>query len=218
MMANSWARQPKEGVKAYAAFCVYRDIGTTRTIDAACSAGGKQQTSNKRASGLWTNWATVYKWVERAAAYDAHVESVAMAAADRAAAHRADKVERMRLEQVDFELADGITLREKGLILVALGHLRRKTEPNAEGVEVTVIMPAHAQEFRAGADMVIRSHDLSRRALGMPTKFERVEATELDAAIEQELARLSGGSKAADVETFEGDDDTEQPADIDTTE
>lgn len=37
-MAEIWERQKNESSKAYAAFCIYRDLGTERSLDKALAA------------------------------------------------------------------------------------------------------------------------------------------------------------------------------------
>jgi hypothetical protein len=57
-----------ESAKAYAAFCAYRDLGPdSRSLNAAYAGGG-------RAPGYWAQWSSEFRWVERAAAYDAHLD------------------------------------------------------------------------------------------------------------------------------------------------
>lgn len=68
--------KPVEGEsnRAFAAFVVFRDLERTkRSID---SAYRKQNKTKGRASGGWTNWASQFKWGERAAGYDAHCDAI----------------------------------------------------------------------------------------------------------------------------------------------
>ena len=77
-----WLQQNGEGNEAYAAFCVYRDMGPQRSIDKAY----QQQLSNTRAtpltelvmraSGRWTAWSTIWNWTRRALAYDRRLQRV----------------------------------------------------------------------------------------------------------------------------------------------
>lgn len=67
-----WDRLENETPKAYAAFCVYRDLPTKRrSLDAAyVTAKGLQPDYSKRASKAWTLWSAKYDWPARAAAHD----------------------------------------------------------------------------------------------------------------------------------------------------
>lgn len=68
-MAELWERQKGESSKAYAAFCVYRDLGPDRSIEKA------RQTMPKTRPKSWlVCWSTKYNWVARAAAYDDYLD------------------------------------------------------------------------------------------------------------------------------------------------
>lgn len=66
-----WKRLPTETSKQYNAFCIYRDLGPGRSI---------QKVANKRSGsgGLskLKEWSSKYLWIERAAAYDEHLDGV----------------------------------------------------------------------------------------------------------------------------------------------
>lgn len=73
-MAEAWDRIVKETMPAYKAFCIYRDLGDGRSIDAAyCKAQG-HEAGTKTASGHWRKWAASNGWVDRAGAYDLYLE------------------------------------------------------------------------------------------------------------------------------------------------
>lgn len=58
-----WERQDGETPKAFEAFCVYLELGDSRSVRAAA------QKCSKSAS-LFMRWSAANKWVERAAAHD----------------------------------------------------------------------------------------------------------------------------------------------------
>lgn len=60
---DPWERQPKEGPKPYEAFCVYRDLGTQRSLSQVAQKLQKSVT-------LMGRWSRTHNWVERAAAWD----------------------------------------------------------------------------------------------------------------------------------------------------
>lgn len=70
---SEWERQPGETSRAYAAFCSYRDLGPRRSLAAAYRAR-KPGSLDERAPGHWCEWSTRFRWVERAAAYDAFLD------------------------------------------------------------------------------------------------------------------------------------------------
>lgn len=70
-----WERQEKEGVKAFEAFAIYRDMGEKRTLQAVADRLQKSYTLIRR-------WKDAWAWEERVRAYDndlqqqAHTEAV----------------------------------------------------------------------------------------------------------------------------------------------
>ena len=73
-MPNLWDRQPGETPKAFAAFCIYRDLpAIDRTIVAAVAQqrknGGKAPVRN------WETWSSLYNWSERSLAGDSDLAS-----------------------------------------------------------------------------------------------------------------------------------------------
>ena len=75
-----WDRLPNESVQAYTAFSAYRDLGTGRTADEAYRAvrgrSGERSEGGKGAVRRWQSWSKSHRWVERAKAYDAHLEAL----------------------------------------------------------------------------------------------------------------------------------------------
>jgi hypothetical protein len=96
---DEWERQPGEPAKGFKAFTVFRDMGDDRGVirvrDVAGGTYGHKQ--------LMT-WATTWRWVERANAYDRMLDR------RRQAAHIAE-VEAMARRQVQT----GQVLQERGL-------------------------------------------------------------------------------------------------------
>lgn len=65
-----WERQEKETPKPYEAFCIYRDMGTQRSVRKVAEELGKSET-------LIFRWSSAYNWVERAAAWDDEQDRIA---------------------------------------------------------------------------------------------------------------------------------------------
>lgn len=67
-----WEQRTGETDAAYARFLIYRDLGTTRSLDRAYTAhrGAGKCKKPQPASGQWTNDAAAFKWSERAEAWD----------------------------------------------------------------------------------------------------------------------------------------------------
>lgn len=73
---EKWERQNEETPKAYAAFCVYRDMGPERTQEKVSAELGKSET-------LISRWSAKYGWVDRVTAWDDEQERLARVAAQK---------------------------------------------------------------------------------------------------------------------------------------
>ena len=91
---ESWEKNPGESGTAFAAFCVYRDLGAERNIrkavDYALVRCGEKSASEKdefeknsgvrgKRYGVWRNWSTRFRWRERALDYDCYMEKLKQA-------------------------------------------------------------------------------------------------------------------------------------------
>jgi hypothetical protein len=70
---DSWEQSPDETAKAYVAFCVYRDLGPTRSLAKAAQAMNHPP-GYKHTLG---EWSTKYKWQSRCFDYDRCMQKVA---------------------------------------------------------------------------------------------------------------------------------------------
>jgi|GEM_PF-2514678 len=79
-----WERQPGESLAAWTAFQCYRDLGPNRSLDevdrrlyqppATGSAEAQPSAARKRRRGHIGAWSCRFSWVQRVAAWDAHVD------------------------------------------------------------------------------------------------------------------------------------------------
>jgi len=91
-MSELWDRLPNESTKAYAAFCVYRDLGTERSLEKAGQMLDKPRTRK------WLGeWSAKYKWVERAKAYDDYVEKLKRKEKEKAIKEMAERQARIAM-------------------------------------------------------------------------------------------------------------------------
>lgn len=69
-----WERRPDETDKSWRAFCVYRDMGAERSLRKTAD-----RIYGEGASLGWMDkWSSGYGWVARCAAYDAHLDRIAL--------------------------------------------------------------------------------------------------------------------------------------------
>jgi len=73
---ESWVKLTKESSLAYSAFCVFRDLGAERSIRKAVETTEKNESRWDKRYDVWRGWATKFRWKERAADYDRHLEKL----------------------------------------------------------------------------------------------------------------------------------------------
>lgn len=65
-----WERQPGETARAFEAFCIYRDMGASRSHRKTGQKLGKNRTTI-------AEWSSKYEWVKRVAAWDVEQDRIA---------------------------------------------------------------------------------------------------------------------------------------------
>lgn len=75
-ISYEWDRLEEESIKAYEAFCAYRDMGSSRGVLKAYRLKTGKNEANT-ISGQWLGWYDKFDWKERARAYDVHLEKQA---------------------------------------------------------------------------------------------------------------------------------------------
>jgi hypothetical protein len=140
-----WEQQPGETPRAYAAFCVFRDLGPRRTL-AAAAAAYYQRTADSLERQV-DKWSSAFRWVERAAAWDRHLD-----AEGRAAQQAARK-----------EMAERHAREARGLQAKALERLR--------ALRPEELSPADVLRY------FVEAVKLERLALGEPDTVQRQELT-----------------------------------------
>jgi hypothetical protein len=73
---ESWEKLSNESAAAYAAFCVFRDLGAERNIRKAVDAGVSEVEKRPKRYRMWRNWASQYKWNKRAGDYDNYLDKL----------------------------------------------------------------------------------------------------------------------------------------------
>lgn len=90
-----WERQQNETSKAYESFCIYRDMGPSRSLSKVAE---KQQKSGS----LIGKWSRENKWVERAAKWDDEQERIEREIAQK---EQAKEIREMRKRHADLAKA-----------------------------------------------------------------------------------------------------------------
>ena len=71
---ESWERLADESSAAFSAFCVFRDLGLERSIRKAIDSHEKDEGLRGKRYRVWRNWSTQFRWKERTADFDRHIE------------------------------------------------------------------------------------------------------------------------------------------------
>jgi hypothetical protein len=79
MPYESWEKLAGETSNAYAAFCVFRDLGAERSIRKAVEAAESDKGKREKRYRVFRNWSTENRWKERAADYDRYLEQLKQA-------------------------------------------------------------------------------------------------------------------------------------------
>jgi hypothetical protein len=185
-----YERLPHEPPRAFRAFCIYRDAGPTRSlklVDETLRPEKRLQKGKKRATicGVINRWSTKYLWVERATAYDVHVDRER---------RRVREEEILEAERVGLEL--GKKVAEKASR--CLDALQPATVTIEEGtddqgrVQIIRILKANitAQGIAALAKVGV---ELQRLSLGLAKERHGHDRQELIEQVERELERVAGG-------------------------
>jgi len=140
-----WEQQPGESARANGAFCVYRDLGPRRSLRAAAAKFyGRSSVALER---QFDKWSRAFRWVERASAWDRHLDSEA----------------RKTQEEARREMAERQVRGARALQAKALERLRA-LRPKDLG-------PAELLRY------IVEAAKLERLALGEPDALQRQEMT-----------------------------------------
>jgi hypothetical protein len=105
---DSWEQYFNESAKAYKALCVYRDMGSTRSLAKTAKAmnhpPGYKQT-------LW-NWSTKYEWQSRCLDYDRHMEKMAQFEKENIVREMTNRhaCDAIKIQQIAMEALERISL------------------------------------------------------------------------------------------------------------
>jgi hypothetical protein len=72
-MISDWEQQENESARAYEAFCVYRNLGTARTLEKAWAIFAPDSEKNLPMNDTFKGYSSRYQWVKRVRAWDSHV-------------------------------------------------------------------------------------------------------------------------------------------------
>jgi hypothetical protein len=145
MESTPWEQQPKESARAFGGFCAYRDLGPRRTLrDAAAKFYGRSSGAVLRQCSTWSS---AFRWVERASAWDRHLD---------AEARQAQEVERGEMGKRQAQEARA---------------LQAKAVERLRALKPEELSPADVLRY------FVEAAKLERLALGEPETVQRQELT-----------------------------------------
>ena len=191
----AWQRTAEETAKAYAAFCLYRDLGSGRSLRAAYAAAKGCQKGVKRVSGYWQRWARDHQWKSRAEAYDAHLDAVKRKAEAQRWRERGEA-----LVEEQFQLAQAMLEKVRRMLAFPLARETvEQTDEQGNPVDVTV-EPAN-WNFNSAARLAKVAVEFGRLACGLPTQSEQSVQFDIDPSqlSDEQLERIIAGEHPAAV-------------------
>ncbi len=191
-----WLKQPGETALSYEAFCKFRDLGPRRSLRQATKAAyDLDELPSNNSSKLWVvkKWSAKFDWVERAWAYDAHIDRMS------------------RIEQV--ETAKLMVRRHAAVATVAIAKA---------GERINAINPAQLTPREAAAllDLGVK---IERTARGQVSEFtetadqeaaertfkEAIASNPALALAARDLARAMSGLPSSVAAAVDSDPDSE---------
>jgi hypothetical protein len=171
-----WNQMPGEGDSAYRAFLAYRDLGPGRTRIGAVQVLRERSIvePGKGVGGRYQVWASGFKWLERARAWDNHLQDQK----DKVARQYAAKWEARRLKALDEAWENADKLQEKALRMMEIPVSQQKMMKDGK----TIIVQPGKWTFGTAAEMLRLAADMKAAALHAATEpLERCTNEELKA-------------------------------------
>lgn len=113
-MSQPWEKREGETPKAFAAFCVYRDMGADRSLDAAWRV--QKGADSGTAPTYFTDWSAKYNWGRRVGLYDEHLSGIAVQSVEEGI--RQDRIlyrDAVKKEAADFAEA-AVAMRKEAML------------------------------------------------------------------------------------------------------
>lgn len=172
-----WEPQKGESRQAYEAFICYRDLGSERSLEAV----GRMLEKSWKLCGRWSSR---WKWLDRVAAYDAHMAEIEQKAREKALTKKAE-------DWATKELEMAALLYDKAKAMLAFPLAQQRTQDGR-----TIVEPARWGMRDAGAiaDTAVKLARLSQGEATSITKDVTERTNEERVARILELVRPAKAS------------------------
>ena len=178
-------RQPGESEEAFAAWGVYRDLGVSRSLEAASKHCARSMPTLKLHSARWS-------WVERARLWDNHL----VVERDRVRARYAAVQEKRRLKSIESDHEIAVELRAKAMTMVRWPLAVKAKDVDGRTVVITPVK----WTLGTALDMLKLAKDLEA------SSFEAAKPESLDALSDAELSVIVGAGDEVMGEVVRGED------------
>lgn len=176
-----WEVQAGETSKAYEAFRIYRDQGSSRTIKRTTEIMGytvNARHPNNAASNHLAEWSSKYRWGERARAYDAYLDTMLTGERERYAreAQRQWFAREEALRETEWELMQAFADKIRAMLQHPITRVtKRKESRDGRTIWMTIIEPAR-WDWKSAAEIMKHTMFQGRMAAGMVTDGARAAA------------------------------------------
>lgn len=170
--AASWQKQPTESAIAFNAFKTYRDMGASRTLEKTREKLGKVSGYMR----VLEVWSSTHGWVERAAAYDTHMDELAQAALEK-------RIIAKRTKVIEKEIADADALLEKFdqiLEQAKLRETRRVSKKEGDKEVEYIFVEVNLDGLKELVDVRQKLSRFARLPLGLPDRIAQQQMTGAD--------------------------------------
>jgi hypothetical protein len=190
-MKHAWERLENETPQAFAAFCEYLKLGSTRSIDAAFEVANLGQKWSARTDGRapssWFGWAERFDWVARSQAHDDYLLEVELRAREDAARAQANlwAARESEVREQGFRVARELLDRSQAMLEFPLTE---ETETISEdGTQVTRIIHPARWNLATAAKFLDTAYRTASLSAGMETEriLRSIEVKNQNAAILQ---------------------------------
>lgn len=191
-----WEKQPGESPVSYSAFRAYRDLGEGRTIDKAVDIlidhwpdipGRDARTELSKPSYLnrAKHWSSERRWVERAAAYDAHLDGMLNEARESGMKRMANRMEG-RIEAIkELEWAIGNAAYKNLVDFMQMPPTGRTETKDGK----TVHYHPNPGWTKAAPAIMREASRMIRLSVDMPTEGARMPTPKTDQEADSDVAQ-----------------------------
>lgn len=190
LITPEWEKQPGESHQAFAAFRIFRDLGSQRSMDAAYQRRERSSgVTGGKVTGRWHTWRAQWRWNDRVDAWDRHIDAETRAAAEARARADGERLAEQRSAQraAELELGDLLLARARQMLtLPVIEQEVESTDPETGRPLHITLKAAPKWSFRDAGRFIDIATQLRRLALDMETS-----RTTVNVDIEDEVRQLA---------------------------